>query len=52
MNNKFLNGVIAGTIISSIGVYASSRLSPRQKKRIMRRSKKKVMNAIDDMNMF
>lgn len=52
MNNRFVNGIIAGTIISSVGMYASSRMSPRQRKKMMKTSKKKVMNAIDDMNMF
>lgn len=52
MNNKFVNGIIAGSIISAVGIYATTRMSPRQRKKMMKRSKKMFMNAMDNMDMF
>ncbi|MBS4540046.1 hypothetical protein GOQ27_16330 [Clostridium sp. D2Q-11] len=52
MNNKLVNGIITGTIISAVGMYASSKMSPRQKRKMMKRSKKMFTNAMDNMNMF
>lgn len=53
MNTKFMSGVITGSIVgATAGMYATSKMSPRQRRKVMKRSKKILMNAVGNMNMF
>lgn len=50
MKRNFLAGMIAGGIIgASMSMYSSS-MSPKQRKRMMRKGKKVIYNMMDSMH--
>ncbi|SHJ49904.1 hypothetical protein [Paramaledivibacter caminithermalis] len=59
MNNRFMTGVIAGSVLGvTAGIYALNKSTPRQRRRIMRRGMKmarnasRVVGAVTNMDMF
>ncbi|MFZ5965996.1 MAG: YtxH domain-containing protein [Bacillota bacterium] len=53
MRNRFLTGVVAGGLLgASAGMYAYSRMSPRQRRKMMRRGSKLVRNAVNMMDIM
>ncbi|WP_165442917.1 hypothetical protein [Senegalia massiliensis] len=44
MNRRFMNGIIAGSILSAAGMYASARMNPRQRRKMMKNTRKMFMN--------
>ena len=53
MRRRFMSGVIAGSILgATAGMYATSKMSPRQRKKMMKRSKKILMNMMDNVDLF
>lgn len=53
MRNRFVKGVIAGSIIgATAGMYAASRMTPRQRKKLMKTGKKIIFNMMDNMGWF
>lgn len=59
MRDRFMSGMLTGGIIgATAGLYAYSRMSPRQRKRMMKRGNKMLKNAVNmigmthSMNMF
>ncbi|MFT9496071.1 YtxH domain-containing protein [Anaerosolibacter sp.] len=52
MRDNFMTGVIAGGIIgATAGLYAFSKMSPRQRKKLMKRGNNVIKNASNMMNM-
>ncbi|QEK12105.1 hypothetical protein FQB35_06795 [Crassaminicella thermophila] len=46
MKNRFISGMIAGSVIgATTGMYAYKRMNPRQRRMIMRRGRKIVKSA-------
>lgn len=46
MRDKFMTGIVAGTVIgATAGVYALYKSSPRQRRKMMRRGTKAIKNA-------
>jgi gas vesicle protein len=53
MRNKFVSGMITGGIIgATTGMYAYKRMSPRQRRMIMKRGKKMVKGAATMVDMI
>ncbi|KNF09887.1 hypothetical protein CLPU_1c00520 [Gottschalkia purinilytica] len=53
MNGRFLSGIITGSIIgATAGMVAVSRMSPRQRKKAMKASKKMMYNVLDNIGIF
>lgn len=53
MRDKFLTGVIAGGMLgATAGFYALERMSPRQRRKMMRRGSKIVKNASNVIDMI
>lgn len=52
MRNKFISGMITGGVIgATTGMYAYKRMSPRQRKTMMRRGKKIIKSAANMIDM-
>ncbi|MCT4565384.1 MAG: YtxH domain-containing protein [Maledivibacter sp.] len=58
-NNRFMTGVIAGSVLGvTAGMYALNRSTPRQRRKMMRKGMKmarnasRAMEAVTNMNMF
>jgi gas vesicle protein len=51
MRDKLMTGIIAGGIIGAAGLYAFNKMSPRQRKKLMRRGSKVIENASNVMSM-
>ncbi len=53
MQRRFMSGMIAGSIIgATAGMYAFSRMSPKQRRRMMKASKGMLNGVMSNMNMF
>ncbi|MBB6214801.1 gas vesicle protein [Anaerosolibacter carboniphilus] len=59
MRDKFMTGIIAGGIIgATAGLYAFNKMSPRQRRKLMKRGSRVIKNASNmigmtsPMNMF
>lgn len=53
MKGRFMKGVITGSIIgATAGMYAASRMTPRQRKRLMKTGKKMIFTMMDNMGWF
>lgn len=53
MQKKFMSGMIAGSIIgATAGMYAFTRMSPRQRKKMMKASRRMLNNVMSNMNVF
>ncbi len=53
MRGKFVSGVVAGSLIgATAGMYVITRLSPRQRKRVMKVSKRIMSNVVDNIGLF
>ncbi|EOC99955.1 hypothetical protein [Caldisalinibacter kiritimatiensis] len=53
MRNGFVSGIVTGSIIgATAGMYAASKMTPRQKRRFMRQGKKMLFGMLDGMGMF
>lgn len=52
MRDRYFSGLLTGGIIgATAGLYAYSRMSPRQRKRMMKQSNKLVRNAVGMIGM-
>ncbi|AOT72856.1 YtxH domain-containing protein [Geosporobacter ferrireducens] len=52
MRDRFMSGMLTGGIIgATAGLYAYSRMSPRQRKRMMKRGNKMLKNAVNMIGM-
>ncbi|MTI48975.1 YtxH domain-containing protein [Sporosalibacterium faouarense] len=52
MKGKFMSGMMAGSIIgATAGMYAFNKMSPRQRKKAMKTSKKMLSNVVSNMGM-
>ncbi|TCO79070.1 YtxH domain-containing protein [Marinisporobacter balticus] len=52
MQNRFMSGMIAGGIIgATTGMYAYKRMSPRQRKMMMKRGRKMIKGAVNMIDM-
>ena len=53
MKSNFMSGMVTGSIIGmTAGMYAINKMSPRQRKKMMKFSKKMLYNVIDNVGMF
>ncbi|QZY57011.1 hypothetical protein [Crassaminicella profunda] len=53
MRNKFVSGMLTGGIIgATTGMYAYKRMSPRQRRMVMRRGRKMVKGAVNMVDMI
>lgn len=56
MNNRFMTGMIAGSVLGiTAGIYALNRSTPRQRRKMMRKGAKMAKNAtrvMDAMDIF
>ncbi|WP_129597675.1 hypothetical protein [Anaerophilus nitritogenes] len=52
MKNRFFSGMIAGSMLGmTTGVYAYKKMSPRQRRMVMKRGKRFIKNATDVIDM-
>lgn len=52
-NNSFVSGVVTGSIIgATAGIYAASKMTPKQKRRMVKRSRRMLVNMIGNMGLF
>lgn len=48
-----MSGVVTGTLLGvSAGMYASTKMSPRQRRKLMKKSRKMFLNMVDNMDLF
>lgn len=53
MQKRFMSGMLAGSIIgATAGMYAFTRMSPKQRKRMMKVSRSMLNNVMSNMNVF
>lgn len=53
MKGRFVSGIVAGSIIgATAGMYAITRMSPRQRKRVMKASRRIMSNVVDNIGLF
>lgn len=53
MRGKFMSGIVAGSIIgATAGMYAVSKMSPRQRRKAMKVSKKMLSGVVGNMGLF
>lgn len=53
MRSRFTSGIVAGSILgATVGMYAATKMSPRQRRRMMKAGKKIILGTIDNMGMF
>ncbi|MGF7059976.1 hypothetical protein [Brassicibacter mesophilus] len=53
MRGKFVSGIIAGSLVgATASMYAMNRMSPRQRKRMMKISRRMMSNMISNIGLF
>jgi len=53
MKGRFVSGVLTGSLLgATAGMYAITRMSSRQRRRIMKISRKIMMNIISSIGLF
>lgn len=53
MKGRFVSGVVAGSLIgATAGMYAITRMSPRQRRRMMKASRRMMTSVISNMGLF
>lgn len=53
MKGRFTSGILAGSLIgATAGMYAITRMSPRQRRRMMRTGKKVLSNIMNNVGLF
>lgn len=53
MKGRFISGIVAGSLIgATAGMYAITRMSPKQRKRVMKVSKRIMSNVVDNIGLF
>ncbi|WP_169733570.1 hypothetical protein [Clostridiisalibacter paucivorans] len=51
MRNRFMSGMLTGSILGvTASMFAANKMTPRQRRKMMKRSKNLLFNAIDFMN--
>ncbi|MGO1368272.1 MAG: hypothetical protein ACTHVE_01490 [Senegalia sp. (in: firmicutes)] len=46
MTKKIMNSIIAGTVLSAVGMYASAKMSPKQRRKMMKNTRNMFTNMI------
>lgn len=53
MQRKFMSGMIAGSIIgAAAGMYTFTKMTPRQRRKMMKTSRSMLNNVMSNMNIF
>ncbi len=53
MRNNFVTGIITGGIMGlTAGMYATTKMSPRQRRRLVRKGRNVVMDMMDNSRFF
>lgn len=53
MKGRFVSGILTGSIVgATVGMYAVTRMSPRQRRRMMKASRKVMSNIVGNIGLF
>jgi len=53
MKGRFMSGIIAGSVLGvTAGMYAITKMNPRQRRRMMKKSKKMLSHMMDNMDIL
>lgn len=53
MKGRFISGIVAGSLIgATAGMYAITRMSPRQRRRMIKASKRVMSNVVSNIGLF
>jgi len=53
MKGKFISGIVAGSLVgATAGMYAMNKMSPRQRRKMMKMGKKVINSMVNDMELF
>lgn len=53
MKGRFVSGIVTGSLLgATAGMYAITRMSPRQRRRMMKVSKRLVSNVVSNIGLF
>ncbi len=53
MKGRFISGIVTGSLIgATAGMYAITRMSPRQRRRVMKVGRRIVSNVVSNIGMF
>lgn len=53
MRRKFISGIVAGSVIgATAGMYATSKMSPRQRRKMMKTSKRMLAGVVNNMHLL
>ncbi|WP_425447163.1 hypothetical protein [Dethiothermospora halolimnae] len=53
MRSRFMSGIVTGSLIGiTAGMYAASRMSPRQRRKVMKTSRRMLDNVVDGIGLF
>ena len=53
MRNRLVSGIVTGGILAATAsMYAMTRISPRQRRRMMKTSKRVMTNIMDNMGIY
>lgn len=53
MRGRFVSGIIAGSLVgATAGLYAMNRMSPRQRRKMMKMGKRAIYNMVNDIGLF